>query len=124
MWLPTRFNAFVDYNMEYGFGFIVAAVISPDMGSNMVHQVSTFTGTLKYESKWFGAYLPLSYDVLGNFSVGLTLRAGPLIIGSQDILGLLLKKYVYNEEVHAALKVTIPYHKIHRKYDVRFNNTI
>jgi hypothetical protein len=123
VWLPTRFNLFVDYNIEHGLGVIVSSTISPNMSpnGNMVHQVTVFTGTPKYENKWFGVYLPISYDVLGNVSVGLTLRAGPLIIGSQDILGLLLKKYVYDEEVHAALKITIPYHKFHHKYDVRFN---
>ena len=123
MWLPTRFNLFVDYNIDYGFGVIVSATISPDMSpnGNMVHQVTVFTGTVKYEHKWFGAYIPVSYDVMGNVSLGLTLRAGPLIIGSQDLLGFLMKKYVYNQEVHAALKITIPYHKVHHKYDVRFN---
>lgn len=124
IWLPTRFNAFVDYNMTHGFGFIVDGIIAPNMGPNQVHDVTTFTGTIKYENKWFGAYLPLSCDVMGNFSMGLTLRAGPLIIGSQDILGLLLKKYEYDAEVHAAVKITIPYHKIHRKYDVRFNKPV
>jgi len=123
VWLPTRFNLFVDYNIDRGFGVILSSTISPNMSpyGNMVHQVTVFTGTAKYENKWFGVYVPISYDVLGNVGVGLTLRAGPLIIGSQDVLGFLLKKYIYDEEVHAALKITIPYHKVHHKYDVRFN---
>ena len=123
MWLPTRFNLFVDYNIKYGFGVILSSTISPNMSpyGNMVHDVTVFTATGKYEHKWFGVYVPVSYDIYGNPSLGLTMRIGPLVIGSQDILGLLMKKYAYNEEVHAALKVTIPYHKVHHKYDVRFN---
>jgi hypothetical protein len=123
VWLPTRFNLFVDYNIDHGFGAIVSSTISPNMSpnGNMVHEVTLFTVTGKYEHKWFGVYVPISYDIYGNPSLGLTLRIGPLIVGSQDILGLLMKKYVYNEEVHAALKITIPYHKVHHKYDVRFN---
>ena len=123
MWLPTRFNLFVDYNIAKGFGVIISSTISPNMSpyGNMVHEVTLFTATGKYEHKWFGVYIPVSYDIYGNPALGLTLRMGPLIVGSQDILGLLMKKYVYNAEVHAALKVTIPYHKVHHKYDVRFN---
>jgi hypothetical protein len=75
----------------------------------MLHQVSTFTVTPKYDIVWVGAYLPLSVDVMGNISWGATLRIGPLIIGTEDLLGLFAKKYVYNTDIHAALKVTIPY---------------
>ena len=123
MWLPTRFNLFIDYNIRYGLGVIVSSTISPVMSpyGNMVHQVTLFTVTGKYENKWVGVYVPVSYDVMGNVQLGFTLRAGPLIIGSQDILGFLMKKYIYDQEIHAALKITIPYCKVHHKYDVRFN---
>ena len=123
MWLPTRFNLFIDYNIRYGLGVIVSSTISPVMSPyvNMVHQVTLLTVTGKYENKWVGVYVPVSYDVMGNVQLGFTLRAGPLIIGSQDILGFLMKKYIYDQEIHAALKITIPYCKVHHKYDVRFN---
>ncbi|MCW3128445.1 MAG: OmpA family outer membrane protein [Bacteroidetes bacterium] len=122
MWLPTRFNLFVDYNIWHGLGVMGTAIISPNMSpnGNMVHQVSVFTGTAKYENKWFGAYIPVSVDVYGNMGLGMTLRAGPLVIGTQDILCLFAKKYVYNAEVHASVKITIPYFKTYHKYDVRF----
>ncbi len=115
MWLPTRFNVYVDYNVGGGFGLNAAASLSPNMAPNrnMVHQISVFSLTPKLDYPWFGVYLPVSYDLLGNFNVGATLRMGPLIIGTQDLLGLFAKKYVYNADVHMALKITIPYHKIH-----------
>lgn len=118
MWLPTRFNIYVDYNIAYGFGVNASAMISPNWAKdrNMVHQISTFSITPKYDHEWFGAYLPLSADVIGNFNLGLTLRMGPLFIGTQDILGLFAKKHVYNTDIHAGLKITIPYSK-KRDYD-------
>ncbi len=114
MWLPTRFNLFVDYNIGLGFGVNANATISTNMAPNrnMVHQVTTFTLTPKYDHAWFGFYLPLSYDVLGNINLGTSLRIGPLIVGTQDILGLFAKKHLYNADIHLALKITIPYHKI------------
>ena len=122
IWLPTRFNIFVDYNIYKEFGVTVAAMVSPDMSptQNMLQQVTTISVTPKYDNKWVGVYLPLSYDVNGNFSLGTTIRVGPLTIGTQDLLGLFVKKYVYNADIHASLKITIPYHGICKKGDVRF----
>lgn len=113
MWLPTRINMFLDYNIAYGFGLNLSGVISPNMAPNrnMVHNTSSITFTPKYDHAWFGAYIPMTYDALGNFSLGTTLRMGPLIVGTQDLLGLFAKKFVYNADIHVALKVTIPYAK-------------
>ena len=115
MWLPTRFNVYLDYNIAYGFGLNLAGVISPNMAAsrNQVQQVSTFTLTPKFDHAYFGFYLPLSYDVNGNFNFGTTLRAGPLFVGTQDVLAFFAKKHIYNQEVHMGLKITIPYGKKH-----------
>ena len=114
MVLPTRINMFLDYNIAYGFGLNLAGTISPNMAKdrNMVHHVSSVTFTPKYDHAWFGAYLPVTYDALSNLSVGATLRMGPLIVGTQDLLGLFAKKFVSNADIHVALKVTIPYRKL------------
>lgn len=113
MWLPTRFHLFLDYNIAYGFGLNLSAVISPSMAKdrNMVHHVSSVTFTPKYDHAWFGFYLPVTYDAMNNISLGTTLRIGPLIVGTSDLLGLFAKKFVYNADVHLALKIPIPYHK-------------
>jgi outer membrane protein OmpA-like peptidoglycan-associated protein len=113
MALPTRINLFLDYNIAYGFGLNLSGVISPNMAPNrnMVHHNSSITFTPKYDHAWFGAYIPMTYDALGNFSLGTTLRMGPLIVGTQDLLGLFAKKFAYNADIHLALKVTIPYQK-------------
>ncbi len=114
MWLPTRFNLFVDYNIAYGFGVNMATTISPVMAKrrNMVHHPSNFSITPKYDHAWFGFYLPFSVDQYANPNLGVTLRMGPLTVGMGDILGLFAKKFVFNTDVHMALKVTIPYRKI------------
>ena len=65
--------------------------------------------------------MPISYDIFGNFSLGTALRLGPLTIGTQDLLGLFAKKYMYNADIHASLKLTIPYFKVCKKGDFRFS---
>lgn len=113
MWLPTRFNMFLDYNIAYGFGLNLATSISPNMAPNrnMVHHGSSITFTPRYDHAWFGFYLPVSTDFKGNVNMGATMRVGPLIIGTQDLLGFFAKKFVYNADIHVALKITIPYWK-------------
>lgn len=120
--LPTRFNLYIDYFFRDDLGITLGMMAAPNMSprQQMVHHVTTFSVTPKYENKWVGAYLPLSVDVFGNFSLGTTLRLGPLTIGTQDLLGLFAKKFVYNADVHAALKLTIPYFKMCKKGDMRF----
>jgi hypothetical protein len=120
--LPTRFNLFVDYYFYKNFGVMVSAMVSPNMSpkQRMVHHVTTFAVTPKYEHKWLGVYVPISYDIFGNFSLGTALRLGPLTIGTQDLLGLFAKKYMYNADIHASLKLTIPYFKVCKKADFRF----
>ncbi len=117
LWLPTRFNLWLDYQPGLGFGITGAATISPNMSPkrNMVHHVSTFTINPHYDHAWFGAYLPFSYNTQGNANLGLTLRMGPLIVGTQDFLAFFAKKWVYNADVHVALKVPIPYGMKHDK---------
>ncbi|HWB62989.1 MAG TPA: DUF5723 family protein, partial [Chitinophagales bacterium] len=126
IWLPTRFNLFVDYNVIKDFNVNFTANIAPDMAPHgqMVHEVTTFSIIPNYDTKWFGVYVPVSYDVYGNFGLGATLRAGPLTIGTGDILGLFVRKYVYKADIHAALKITIPNHKICRKGDLRFSGVL
>lgn len=113
MWLPTRFNIWLDYQTGVGFGINLSAQVSQNLAKNrnQVHNVSVFALTPHYDHAWFGAYLPVSYDVFGNVNLGLTLRLGPLTIGTGDFLGFVGKKFVYNYDIHAALKLPIPYMK-------------
>lgn len=113
IWLPTRFNFFVDYHIWKGFGVNFMGDVSVNMAPkrNMVNHVTSFTLTPKYDHAWFGFYLPVTYDVYGNISMGTSLRMGPLIIGTQDLLSLFAKKNFYNADLHIALKVPIPYGK-------------
>ncbi|MEJ7914381.1 MAG: hypothetical protein WKF70_14585, partial [Chitinophagaceae bacterium] len=51
---------------------------------------SSFTLTPRYEGKAFGVYLPINHNSLTQFNAGLSLRAGPLFLGSGSILSAVL----------------------------------
>ncbi len=108
MWLPTRFNFWVDYNPVHYFGISALASVAPRMDKERsVHHVTTFTITPHLDWKYFGLYLPVSYNMHNNVGLGATARIGPIIVGTQDLLGFFAKKHVYNADVHVAVKIPI-----------------
>lgn len=118
VWLPTRFNLYIDYHIWKGFGLNLGTTISPVMAKNknQIHYPTSVTLTPKYDHKWVGVYVPLSYDEYGNFSAGAGLRAGPLFVTSSNVITLFGKKTSFNANVQVGLKITIP-NSLHRDRD-------
>ena len=113
IWLPTRFNLFVDYEIYKGLGLNLTGLISPTMtkDANQVHYPTTITLTPRYDMKWVGVYIPLSYNEYGNFGAGAGLRVGPIFVTSSNIITAFLNKATYAVNIQAGLKITIPYMK-------------
>lgn len=113
MWLPTRFNLFIDYNIYKGIGLNLNGIISPNLAKedNMVHYPTSIALTPRYDMKWFGAYIPLTYNQYGNFGAGFGLRAGPLFVTSSNIITAFANKATYAVNIQAGVKITIPYLK-------------
>ncbi len=89
--LPTAFNVSFDYLYKknwYINSRWVQRLGSYD-GINIKAQ-SVLAVTPRYERKWFEVAVPVSvFDNYSNFAVGLGLRAGPLVLGSDNLGGLL-----------------------------------
>jgi outer membrane protein OmpA-like peptidoglycan-associated protein len=119
MWLPTRFNLYIDYEIYKGLGLNLNGVISPNLAkdANQVHYPTSIALTPRYDCKWFGAYIPLTYDQYGNFGAGFGLRAGPIFVTSSNIITALADKYTYALNLQVGVKITIPYlqQKVHKK---------
>ena len=113
IWLPTRFNLYIDYEIYKGLGLNLNGIISPTMAkdANQVHYPSTITLTPRYDMKWVGVYIPLSYNEYGNFGAGAGLRLGPIFVTSSNIITAFLNKATYAVNIQAGLKITIPYMK-------------
>lgn len=92
--LPTAFRGDVDYqiwkDIYVNFQFVYA--VQWKKNPNKVHELSYVALTPRWDYKWVGVMLPLSYNQYKDFTMGLCLRAGPLFFGSSDIGSLLGKK--------------------------------
>lgn len=90
-------NIYVNSTFNYAFQF--------KNNEDKIHEVTTFSITPRWDWKWLGAYVPFSYNKYSHFRAGLSLRLGPLIFGTADLLPLISKRDVYGTDFHFLLKV-------------------
>ena len=105
--LPTVLQADFDYHLNRGF-YINAVGQFNMVAKNSIYssnQYNSFTVTPRFESKVFGIFVPLNYSELTSFNAGLSLRAGPLFIGSGSIITALAKSK--QADVHVGLHIGI-----------------
>jgi outer membrane protein OmpA-like peptidoglycan-associated protein len=109
MTLPTRINAYADYNIWKGFYVNVTASIAPGFVRNpqKTRSISEFSLTPRFEHKWIGFYLPVSINSHGNPHLGAGLRLGPLVVGTYDITPLAGKATIYDANFYMALSMPI-----------------
>ncbi|MBK7038466.1 MAG: OmpA family protein [Chitinophagales bacterium] len=111
--LPSVLSMQFDYNIKGGFYVNVTPYIAlnrdRDPTQSRVSEITTISLTPRYESRWFDVGVPLSYNEYNNTNLGLSLRVGPIIVGTNDILPLVGKKTVYGSDFHVAVKIPIAY---------------
>ena len=85
--LPTVLQSDVDYHLNKGFYINLNGQLNLISKANIygANQYNSITLTPRYEGKSFGVYLPVNYNELTQFNVGLALRAGPLFVGSGSL---------------------------------------
>jgi outer membrane protein OmpA-like peptidoglycan-associated protein len=122
--LPTAINLLVDYNIWKPFYINATANITnlQKKRESRIYEYSLFSIAPRFEHKWFGLTIPVSYNRLSaqrgkNLALGAMLRLGPLVIGTNDFSSY-LSDYSYGASFYALLKVPIPYgHKRDRDKD-------
>ncbi len=112
--LPTTLNLNIDYRVANHFYVNLSGRLALNQGIkhySKAHYLNSLSLTPRYESRWFGAALPMRYNQFKEFNVGLGLRLGPLWVGSNNLLGLTgLQKQVTAVDFYMAIKIPILYH--------------
>ena len=113
MHLPTTFSAQIDYNIykDFYINFTPYYLFKFKDEITKVHDVTTFSLTPRWDHKWFGAFVPFSYDAMKHKKMGLGLRLGPLVIGTNNINPFISKKDIYGVDVYCMLKIPIMYRR-------------
>lgn len=115
MALPTSINAQLDYHIYKPFYINVTAQLSNffKQKESKVHDVTTISIAPRFDHKWFGVTIPISYNSVAAkrddyAQVGAMVRLGPVIIGSNDVFNY-ISKDVFGASLYFLLKVPIPY---------------
>jgi len=114
--LPTHMNLNVDYHIWKDFYINANSVVSFQRNKNphKVRYPSSVALTPRFDQKWFGVSLPLSYSELNGFRTGIALRAGPLVLGTGDMKPLIAPgkdKKIQGTDFFFAIRVPILYAK-------------
>ncbi len=113
---PAALSANFDLRIHKGF-YLNAAVYTPltslyeDVDVRL-RPVEWFAITPRFESRALGIYLPVTRTSLHERTdVGLTLRMGPVFLGSNNIGSYLFNKQLPSVDVHAGFKIGITHGK-------------
>jgi len=114
--LPTHANLDVDYNIWKNIyaNYYMRLNLLFMKDRNAVHYPNQFALTPRWEKKWWGVSVPLSYTTVAGFRYGLGLRAGSFIIGTGDLKPFFApgrNTKVRGADFYVALKISIPYNK-------------
>ncbi len=119
MALPTVISAQADYyfgknlylNLTPYFAFQFTNRIAK------VHDISSIILTPRWDHKWFGAFLPVQYNLNDGFRAGLAIRLGPIAFGTSNFAPFLGigGKTIYGADAYVIVKIPIFYRAPHDK---------
>jgi outer membrane protein OmpA-like peptidoglycan-associated protein len=118
MYLPTQLSLQIDYNIWKDFYVNLTPTFAFQFKKKeaKVHEYTTISLTPRWDHRWFGVSIPISYNTFyaksnQPFGVGACIRIGPLIVGTNR-LGTYFStsKDVFGADLYAMLRVPIPYH--------------
>jgi outer membrane protein OmpA-like peptidoglycan-associated protein len=108
--LPTALRVQLDYNIWKDFYVSLNGTYAMQFkkNPNKVHDLNWIAVTPRWDWKWFGLMVPLSYSQYKNFGAGACVRLGPLVMGTSDLGAFMSKKKtVYAADFYFGVKVPI-----------------
>jgi outer membrane protein OmpA-like peptidoglycan-associated protein len=123
MALPTTLSIQADYNLGHSFYVNFTSYISPRFikDENKVHSLNYYSLTPRWDTKWFGVFLPVALNSYGKVTVGTGVHLGPVVFGSSNFLKLFAGN-VSGGDFHFALKIPIGYGKPHDRDNDKVSN--
>lgn len=116
--LPGLITMQCDWLLSPNFYITGGAAINTNNKNNRfaVHEQTNLYISARYEQKWYAIGLPLIYNRLSAnrgqwLQPGLSLRVGPLTIGTYDATAFFRKK-IAGLSAYALLNWVIPYHEV------------
>lgn len=84
--LPTHIHLFFDYRFRKGFALHTSLMLSFNHGTidpTKNHYLYQLAITPRWESKWFGVYMPLSFNEYLLYNLGISFRLGLWLLAQE-----------------------------------------
>jgi hypothetical protein len=108
MMLPAALSAQADFNLVSNFYLYSVVTYGIPWLNQLGVQKSGYAGIApRWETKRFEASLPISMYQYKRPQVGLCFRLNSIVIGSDDLGALLLRRNIYGADIYFSLKYTI-----------------
>ncbi|MCX6180903.1 MAG: DUF5723 family protein [Bacteroidetes bacterium] len=90
--LPTVFSLQIDYHIWKTFfvNFTAYQAFRFSSNVNQIHETSTYSIAPRWDYKWFGLYVPMSYNTVTGYKVGASAMVGPFFLGTSSLNPLFL----------------------------------
>ncbi len=111
--LPTFICAQFDYNIWASALYINATIIqgtSHRMYTFGIRHPNSLTITPRYETKLIDVSIPISFYEYKYTQLGLSVRIGPVTIGSDKFVGWIINNDLYGGDIYFYTKIPIYYH--------------
>jgi outer membrane protein OmpA-like peptidoglycan-associated protein len=85
--LPTVFSLQVDYHIWKTFfvNFTAYQAFRFSSNANQIHETSTYSIAPRWDYKWFGLYVPMSYNMVTGYKLGASAMIGPFFLGTSSL---------------------------------------
>ncbi len=107
IWLPMSATLSADKCLGDGFYIDAAMLRRLAVTYNMIYSPNIEALTPRYESKWLTVAIPLSLYNETDFHFGISLRFGPLTIGSDDLESLFVPGELAGTDVYIGLRISL-----------------
>ncbi|NMM50463.1 DUF5723 family protein [Marinigracilibium pacificum] len=115
MSLPTSIVLELDYRIQRRLYLNVTSLLALKQGSSDVdktHNLNKLIITPRYEGRYAGAMIPISFNSVTGTNIGMIVRGGPLWFGSTNILSSMASSSnVSGGNIQFGLNIGIPYKK-------------
>ena len=124
--LPTTIRVSGDYHIWHDLYLNAEAFFSLQFKKDetKIHNISKYAITARYDHKWGGIAIPISYGKLSGVRVGTGLRAGPFMFGTSDLSLLFKKGKVNGLDLYFGVHAGVPLTKVKDKDEDKVSDKV
>ena len=105
MWLPSAASLQLDYAITQKILVNATIVQGIPIGRNGGRRVNLLGLTPRFESRWLGVAIPITYYNFDQLRYGLAGRFGPFFMGTDDLGNLVSKSDLNGADFYFGIKI-------------------